>query len=315
MRIYFCSDVHASRKCWKKFLNSATFYEADYIIVGGDITGKFIVPIVERTRGRKTAHFLGVERTLRSEQEVEALKIQIADAGQYACEMSPEEEAWYAEDQTRVDELFKKLAMDRVHEWIQEAEEKLSGKGVRVFVSGANDDFFEVDDALAASSLIEDPNGRFIELENDFHIMGMGWGNITPWECPRDISEQELVARIDDIAEKLPDPSRTIFNIHVPPLGSGLDGAPRLDKDLRPVVGGMGPDIIAVGSQATLDSIAKYQPLIGVHGHIHESRGITKIAGVPVVNPGSEYAEGILDGALIDIDPKKGITDIQLVAG
>ena len=132
MRIYFCSDLHASRKCWKKFLNSANFYGADHIIVGGDITGKFVVPIVERTRGRKSAHFLGVERTLRSEEEVRALKVQIADAGQYACDMAPEEEAWYAEDQARIDDLFKRLAMERVREWIQEAEEKLSGKGIQI---------------------------------------------------------------------------------------------------------------------------------------------------------------------------------------
>ncbi len=315
MRIYFCSDVHASRKCWKKFLNAASFYQADTIIVGGDITGKFVVPIVDRGKGRRSANFLGVERTIRSDEELAALKIQIADAGQYAFETTPDEEAWFAADQARIDELFMKLAMERVHEWIEEAETKLSGKGIRVFVSGANDDFLEVDDALAGSDLIEDPNGRAIELPDGYSIMGMGWGNVTPWECPRDIPEEDLLKRIDAVAETLPDPSKTIFSLHVPPLGSGLDVAPRLDKNLRPVVGGLGPDMVPVGSTATLDAIAKYRPLIGLHGHIHESRGVTEMAGVTVVNPGSEYAEGILDGVIIDLDAKKGITNIQLVAG
>jgi Icc-related predicted phosphoesterase len=315
MRLYFCSDLHASRRCWKKFLNSAKFYDAQYIVVGGDITGKFVVPILEGPGGKKTATFLGVKRRIETDAELTTLKNAIADAGQYAFETTPDEEAWYGEDQSRVDDLFKKLAMERVYEWLAEAEEKLAGTGVRVFVSAANDDFLEVDDALAGSSLIEDPNGTVLDLEDDFQILGMGWGNITPWACPRDITEEELTTRIESLADGLADPSRTIFNIHVPPLGSGLDIAPRLDDDLRPVLTSGGSELVGVGSSATHDAIVKYQPLVGLHGHIHESKGVKTIAGVPVANPGSEYGEGILDGLILDIDRRKGIKNIQLVAG
>src|SRR5689334_10714942 len=118
MRLYFCSDLHASRRCWKKFLNAAKFYDAQYIVVGGDITGKFVVPILEGAKGVKTATFLGVNRRLESDAELAALKTAIADAGQYAFETTPEEQAWYGEDQTRVDELFKRLALERVREWV-----------------------------------------------------------------------------------------------------------------------------------------------------------------------------------------------------
>lgn len=315
MRLYFCSDLHASRRCWKKFLNSAKFYDAQYIVVGGDITGKFVVPIVQQAKGIKTATFLGVQRRIDNERDLASLKNAIADAGQYAFETTPDEEAWYAEDQSRVDELFKRLAMERVHEWVTEAEEKLAGTGVRVLVSAANDDFLEVDDALAGSDLIEDPNGRVLDLEDGIQILGMGWGNITPWACPRDIPEHELTAKIDALADGLADPGRTIFNIHVPPLGSGLDVAPRLDEDLRPVVTAGGSEMVGVGSSATHDAIVKYRPLIGLHGHIHESKGVKKISGVPVANPGSEYGEGVLDGLIVDIDRRKGIKNIQLVAG
>lgn len=315
MRLYFCSDLHASRRCWKKFLNSAKFYDAQYIVVGGDITGKFVVPIVERPGGVKTATFLGVQRRIESAQDLSRLKTAIADAGQYAFETTPDEEAWYAGDQTRIDGLFKELALARVREWVTEAEEKLSGTGVRVFVSAANDDFLEVDNALAGSELIEDPNGRVLDLEDDFHLLGMGWGNVTPWACPRDISEEELTSRIEALADGLADPGRTIFNIHVPPLGSGLDVAPRLDSDLRPVVTAAGSEMIGVGSTATHDAIVKYRPLIGLHGHIHESKGVKRIAGVPVANPGSEYGEGVLDGLILDIDRRNGVKNIQLVAG
>lgn len=315
MRIYYCSDIHASRKCWKKFLASAKFYEADVIIVGGDITGKFIVPIVRQPRGHWTAKFLGVERKIETRGDMDRLKTRIADTGQYSMEMTPDEQAWYAEDQARVDGLFRRLVLERVEDWLAEADEKLTGTGVRCFVSGANDDFLEVDDALRNCDVIEDPNGTVIELGDGYEILGMGYGNPTPWPCPRDIPEDQLAARIDEAAAKVADPGKAIFSLHVPPIGTGLDLAPRLDENLQMVVTAAGPEMIPVGSTATRDAIGKYQPMLGLHGHIHESKGIKKLNGVTVANPGSEYGEGILDGLLIDIHPKKGLRGIQLVTG
>ncbi|MGH2595433.1 MAG: metallophosphoesterase family protein [Actinomycetota bacterium] len=314
MRIYFCSDLHASRKCWKKFLASATFYEADHIICGGDITGKFVVPIVEQARGVRTATFLGIERRVETLEALVDLQTKIADAGQYAFETTPDEQAWYAEDQARIDELFRRLVLERAQEWVTEADEKLAGSGVRVFVSGANDDFLEVDDVIARSQVIEDPNGTVIELEGGYELLGMGWGNPTPWACPRDISEEELAERIDRTAEKARDVGRTIFSLHVPPFGSGLDVAPKLDEYLTPRVGGMGFEMVPVGSTATRDAIARYQPMVGLHGHIHESKGVKRIGSTPIANPGSEYGEGVLDGLLVDIDAN-GVKNLQLVSG
>src|SRR5437868_5266770 len=130
MRLYFCSDIHASRKCWKKFLNSWRFYEADHIIVGGDITGKFVVPIIERGGGAYAATFLGIERRVGDADELEALRTRIADAGQYPFVTTPEEFAEYQGDQAKIDELFRRLVMERAAEWVAEADEKLRGTGV-----------------------------------------------------------------------------------------------------------------------------------------------------------------------------------------
>jgi Icc-related predicted phosphoesterase len=315
MRIYFCSDVHASRKCWKKFLNAWKFYEADHIVVGGDITGKFVVPIVERGRGTYTATFLGIERTVREGEELEALRTRIADAGQYSFVTTPDEYGEYEGDQSRIDPLFKRLVMERTEEWMREADEKLRGTGVRCFVSGANDDFFEIDDVIASSELVEDPNGTVIELEGGFELMGMGYGNPTPWACPRDVSEDELAARIDAVAARVRNADRAIFSLHVPPLDSGLDLAPKLDDYLRPRVGAAGLEMIPVGSTATRDAILRYKPMIGLHGHIHESKGVKKLDGVTIANPGSEYGEGVLDGLLVDIDRKRGVINVELVTG
>lgn len=315
MRIFFCSDLHASRKCWKKFLNAASFYDANVIIVGGDITGKFVVPIIEGPGGTRTTTFLGVDRTVSTPRELERLRTWIADAGQYPVAMTPDEFSWYEGDQARIDELFHRLVLERVREWVAEADRKFGGGSVRIFVSGANDDFLEVDDELAASTVIEDPNERVIDLDDGYQLLGMGWGNPTPWACPRDIPEAELAKRIDAVASRVKDPGKTVFSLHVPPIDSGLDLAPKLDDYLRPRLNASGLDMINVGSTATRDAIVRYQPLLGLHGHIHESKGIKRLAGVTIANPGSEYGEGVLDGLIVDIDARRGLQGVRLVTG
>jgi Icc-related predicted phosphoesterase len=315
VRIYFCSDIHASRKCWKKFLNSWKFYGADHIAVGGDITGKFVVPIVETGGGRYTTTFMGIERKVSGPEQLETLRVRIADSGQYDFVTTPDELATYQDDHSRIDALFRRLVIERAEQWVAEADQKLRGTGVRCFVSGANDDFFEVDDVIASSEVIEDPNGTVIQLEGGFELMGMGYGNPTPWACPRDIPEDELAKRIDDTAAGVKRMDRTIMSLHVPPLDSGLDIAPKLDDYLRPRVGAAGLEMVPVGSTATRDAIVRYRPMLGLHGHIHESKGVRKLAGTTIANPGSEYGEGVLDGLLVDIDPKKGLQRVELVTG
>lgn len=315
MRMYFCSDIHASEKCWKKFLSAPKFYNADIIVVGGDITGKFIVPIIEQKKGRYTCRFAGVKRKVSSPEELSVLQARIADSGSYGYVTTSDEVAHYEGNQAEIDKLFQRLIMERVDRWLEMAEERLGGTGARVLVSGANDDFFEVDDHLARSSLIEDPNGRVLDLGEGFEIVGMGYGNKTPWACPRDIDEGDLATRIDQAVAGAADPARTLFSLHVPPLGSGLDLAPELTSDLQMVTSAGGLNMIPVGSTAVRDAIVKYRPLIGLHGHIHESRGVTSLDGVPITNPGSEYSEGILDGVVIDLDKKKGIVNTTLVRG
>jgi Icc-related predicted phosphoesterase len=315
VRMYFCSDIHGSERCWQKFLATPKHYGCDAIVIGGDITGKFIVPIIETKRGKYTARFSGIERKVNAGAQLDNLIKMIGDAGEYAFVTTPDEYEAYVGDQTRIDELFRSLILKRVERWIDMAEDRLGGTGVRVLISGANDDYFEVDELLSRSSVIEDPNGKVIDLDGGFHIMGMGYGNITPWACPRDISEDDLTRRIDDVMAQVADPGRTIMSMHVPPFASGLDYAPELDSELRAVITSGGPRMVPVGSTATRDALVRYQPLLGLHGHIHESRGVRQQDGVPIGNPGSEYSEGILGGLLIDLDERQGLLNTSLVRG
>ena len=316
MRIYYASDLHGSEKCWRKFLATPKYYQADVIIIGGDITGKFIVPIIHLPNGRVEATFMGRKRKLKKEKDIEALKKQIANTGQYVIDITQEEYEGYQQDPSRLDSLFEKLLVERVEQWMEMADETLRGQNVRCFISAGNDDIFDVDDALAASEIVEMHDGRVVDLGNDFELLGMGYGNITPWNCPRDISEEELAAKIEAVASQISNVDRAIFDIHVPPYDTGIDEAPQLTEDMKMVLDPTGtPKMVPVGSTATRDAILKYQPMLGLHGHIHESAGIRKLGRTTLVNPGSEYAECILRGAIIDLDPEEGLVNVNLVTG
>ena len=126
--------------------------------------------------------------------------------------------------------------------------------------------------------------------------------------------EDELYERLDALAKQVRDPRRAVFMIHVPPYDSGLDTAPILDENLRPTVSA--GDVLRgpVGSTAVRRVIEQYQPLLAVHGHIHESGGERKIGDTLCINPGSEANAGILRGYLVDVG-RKGIELAQRVEG
>lgn len=316
MRVYFTSDLHGSDKCWLKFLATPKYYNADVIIVGGDITGKFLVPIIEQRDGSATTTFMGVKRRVRSAEERERLKTQIAYSGAYAFETTEEEYAEYERRPDLVDDLFRRLVLERVERWVALAETRLASQQVRCFVSGGNDDFFEVDDILRQSSVIEVPEGRVVELGHGIEMFGLGYANPTPWNCPRDIPEADLAAKIDALAGQVTRMDRAIFNIHVPPHDTGIDTAPMLDENMQLVLSPSGGlEMIPVGSTAVRDAIERYQPMLGLHGHIHESAGVRHLGRSTIVNPGSEYGEGILRGALIDFDRRGELGKVELVTG
>jgi Icc-related predicted phosphoesterase len=316
MRLYYASDIHGSRKCWLKFLATPKYYGADVIIIGGDITGKFIVPMIRKPDGRVETVFMGRKRKLKKEDEVEKIKEQMANAGQYGVDMTQDEYDLYVEDPSRIGDLFQRALYDRVAEWAKLADERLSGSGVRCFVSPGNDDEFVVDEALAKAETIEVHDGRVVELGDGFQMIGVGYANITPWNCPRDITEDELAEKIEALAAKIARMDRAVFDIHVPPYDTGIDEAPELTEDKQVVSDGMGAPIMTpVGSTAVREAILRHQPLLGLHGHIHEAAGIRRLGATTVINPGSEYGEGLLRGALVELDEKEGLVSANLVTG
>jgi Icc-related predicted phosphoesterase len=316
MRIYYTSDLHGSEKCWKKFMVTPKHYQADIIIIGGDITGKFIVPIIRLPKGRVEATFMGRKRKYKKEKDVDLLKQQIANTGQYWLDLSQEEYQKYEQDPSLLDPIFDKLITERVEQWVAMADERLKDQNVRCFISAGNDDSYSVDQILEKSEIIEVHDGRIHDLGDGFELFGLSNSNMTPWDCPRDISEEELADKIENLASQIKNPDRAIFDIHVPPYGTGIDEAPELTEDMRMVMDSTGtPNMIPVGSTAVKEALLKYQPMLGLHGHIHEAAGIRKLGKTTIVNPGSEYAEGLLRGAVIDLDAQDGLINVNLVTG
>jgi Icc-related predicted phosphoesterase len=313
-KIYFATDIHGSEVCLRKFLNAAKFYGCDTIIMGGDITGKMIVPIVDRGQGMHTATLYGRKYEV-TEDGVAKLRKTITDAGYYAYETTAEETEQLNADPDAVTQLFAKLMHDTLGRWLELAEDRLAGSGVRCFFAPGNDDPAFVDDILRSSALVINPEESLVDLGDGITMISVGYSNKTPWDSPRELPEDQLAAYIGEQAEALGNTDRVIFNFHVPPRDTPIDQAVLLDPEFRPIMKGGMPVISGVGSTAVRAALEKYQPMLSLHGHIHESRGEARIGRTLAINPGSEYSEGVLRGAIITLSGKKGVRGYQLVAG
>jgi Icc-related predicted phosphoesterase len=301
MKIFFATDIHGSETCWRKFLNAAAFYKADMVILGGDVTGKVMIPIVAHT-GYWQVTVRGQTVRMETKEELDAIQTQIRNRGSYPAIVTPDELQVLSETEGEVDRRFSVEMMHSLDRWLDMADGKLKGGQIGCILNGGNDDIFEIDQMIESSPCVTFGEGKVLDLDG-FSMISMGWTNPTPWDTFREAPEDELAAKIEAIATQIPDMGRAIFNFHAPPYGTGLDEAPALDDNLRPMHGGavMKP----VGSTAVRDSINKHQPLLSVHGHIHESRGIKRMGRTMAINPGSVYGDGVLQGAVIDLDVKK----------
>ncbi|HSS35191.1 MAG TPA: metallophosphoesterase [Patescibacteria group bacterium] len=302
MRVFFATDIHGSEVCWRKFLNAGAFHKADVLIMGGDMTGKAMVPIVASNGGWE-AVVQEQRHVLSSEDEVRAMEKRIGDRGYYPVRLSREEVDAWATDPALVDARFKAVMLAAVERWMALADERLAGSGIRCIVSPANDDIFEIDPIIDRAERVELGEANTIALDG-FSLVSTGWANPTPWNTFRELPEPELRERIDALVSEVPDPHRSIFNFHAPPYGSNLDNAPKLDADMNYVSGGQA--LVPVGSRAVRESILAYGPALSLHGHIHEGKGAVKLGSTLAVNPGSSYEDGVLQAAVVDLDVKKG---------
>jgi Icc-related predicted phosphoesterase len=303
MKLYFATDVHGSEICWKKFLAASKFYEVDTLILGGDMTGKAIIPIIAQGNDEYKVTLLEQVSILHGKEEVNRMVQTIQNRGYYPYVTDLDEVQAFVSSPGKMDELFMDQVLKTMQRWMDYADAKLDGTGIRCIVCPGNDDIFEIDAVIAASKYVRSMEGQVVELDEHHEMANSGWSNPTPWNTHREESEEALLARIEAIISKVKNPSQAVFNLHAPPFGSGLDEAPELTKDLRPAYAGR--SMIPVGSKAVMTVIDKYQPLLGLHGHIHEGKGTRKYKKTLCVNPGSMYEQGMLNGAVIELKPNK----------
>ncbi|MFX1578992.1 MAG: metallophosphoesterase [Promethearchaeota archaeon] len=318
-RVFFATDIHGSETCWKKFVNAADFYKVDVLVLGGDVTGKVVVPIVDHGDGRYTTRIMGYNREANSEQEILALRKEIGDLGYYPHILTGQELDEIKAQEKDIDVLFRQLMVDTMKNWLALANERLRGKDVKLFVTGGNDDSQEVIDEICKVEYpnIENPDGEVVYIDGIHEMASLGFSNPTPWETPREVTEEELSEMINKMASKIEDMPNAVFNFHAPPLDSGLDTAVRLDTSVYPpipVTKAGSPIHEGVGSSAVRDSIDKYQPLCLLTGHIHESRGYQQFGHTHAFNPGSEYGEGVLRGVIVTLADEK-LLGYQFVSG
>jgi Icc-related predicted phosphoesterase len=311
--IYVVADIHGSEVCWRKFLNAARFYGVDTIVVAGDVTGKALVPMIERRDGRVEARVAGRLQTARSSEEIAQLEERIRFNGFYPYRCSEAEYERLAADPAHRDEVFTAIMAQTLRDWLRLADERLRGTGIRCLVIPGNDDGWYVDDVLTESSEVINSDGRVVDFP-EFQVLGFGPSNVTPWHTHRELSEEEISRRLDELARQI-DPAKPLVVVaHVPPHGSGLDVAPKLRDDFSVVIQGGEPVMVPVGSTAMRTFLERTQPMLSLHGHIHESRGVARLGRTVAINPGSAYSTGALYGAIVTVKGGKVLSH-QFVTG
>lgn len=312
-RLYFASDLHGSEKCFRKFLNAGPVYNADVLVLGGDLAGKAIQGIVHKGGDRYECTFRGTTYAVEVGDELKQLQQLIADFGYYPYLTEPGELEQRNADGS-IKGLFLELMRQRLASWMTLADERLRPKGIPTYWMLGNDDPTELDAVLESAPWGTHADRRVVTLESGHEMLSFGWSNITPWHSYREMDEDHLDAELRHLATFLERPERALFNIHVPPYETGIDEAPVLDTDLQVQAAAGQVKMAPVGSVAVRALIESVQPLAGLHGHIHEASGFRMLGRTLVVNPGSDYGSGILNGVLITLEPDR-IRAHQFVRG
>lgn len=308
VRILFVSDLHGSDVTFRKFLNAGKMYNANVLIIGGDIAGKALVPIVDLENGTYQIENKIMDKSFLAEKIKEFSK-----QGLYYVIVNKKEFKEMQDNEELVRKYFREAMINKLRDWIKIADERYGDNGVPIYINLGNDDPEFLFDVISESKIMKKCEGEIIKIES-FEMISFGYSNPTPWHTPREMEDDKIYEVLKEQMKKVQNPANTILNIHPPPYNTNLDLAPLLDKDLKPVVRGGEIVMQHVGSLAVRKIIEEYQPLLGLHGHIHESRAFDKIGRTIIINPGSEYGEGILHAALVILENEK-VKAYQFIIG
>jgi Icc-related predicted phosphoesterase len=311
--LYYASDLHGAVRCWRKFLGAGKFYQADALVMGGDLAGKAIVPIELAGDGQFSAEFLDQRYRGNQRSELDELESAVRYNGFYPYAAEASELERYRRNAAAREELFERLMVEEARRWMQLADERIAENGIPVYVVAGNDDPWALDEVLGSAERVISAEAEVVRV-GEHEMISCSFANPTPWKSPRELSEDDLYTRLKGLADTLTAPERAIFNLHVPPYDTGLDKAALVNDDLTYVTHGGEPVEGPVGSHAVRQIIEEYQPVLALHGHIHESRGVTRLGRTLCINPGSEYNSGRIHGVLVTLRDDEA-TRHQFVVG
>ncbi len=304
-RVFFVTDIHGSDRLFLKFVNAGKVYKANVLVLGGDITGKTVTPIFDHG-GSWRAEYIGTWTEARTENELNELERKIRELGSYPFRTTQSQWETLRQNETDMVKVFIEVMTASLKRWLQIAEERLKPIGVKIVINIGNDDLPAVSDILSDSDCVIYPNERIISIDDNHEMPSVGFANTTPWHCPGDLPEEELLSKLEKTTSGLTHPENSLFNFHCPPYDTQIDLAPKLDSGLKPVLTPGGePEMAHVGSTSVRKMIEKFQPLAGLHGHIHEARGFSQIGKTVCFNPGSEYTTGVLRGLILNLSERK----------
>ena len=302
LKLFFASDVHGSDICWRKFLKVIDHFKVDIAILGGDLTGKMVIPMV-RNDDEYSYRFFGRDMRI-SARQLEDERSKIANAGYYPYPCEKGEFLRLSSDEQAQKDLFNRLMVERMRQWMDLASNRFKAKS-QLYVSPGNDDRLVVDEILERSDSVVACEQKLTHLSDGYEMVTCGWVNPTPWKTAREAPDEKLEPMLEELVTKAHGYERLICNFHAPPYNSGLDVAPKLTEDFSVKVSLGGVELGPMGSKAVRRVIEKYKPLLGLHGHIHESAGFRRFGRTLCVNPGSEYAEGVLRGYIVFLNGQK----------
>ncbi len=304
-RILYGSDFHGSDIVFRKFLAAGIQYKASALIVGGDVTGKAMVPVTHHGDGRYIGYVFGRQEVATTTEALEKVKKDISAVGFYPIVIEKEEAEELEASPEKMGERFECEMRERIRAWMELAEEKLFPHNITLYFMAGNDDIFSIDDIVDEFPHIKNPDMKLLEMEGGYEIVGCSYANMTPWACVRDLEEVDLAKKLDTLEGLVQHPEKTIAVLHVPPIASGLDTCPDLDKNLKIITQGGQVVMKSAGSTSVRAWLEKVQPLLSLHGHIHESPGHARIGRTLAINAGSEYAEAIMKAAIINLENNK----------
>lgn len=307
-RLLFACDFHGSSGCWRKALTVIMRNNVDVAILGGDLTAKAIVPVVEQKDGNyKFTYFKKTYNVKKKDLEKEIERIKNFGLYPYLC--TEERARQLAHEKEELLKLFDELAIESIKEWLKIAEQhvgdKIKSGLLKLFLIPGNDDTKKIDEVIMQSKVVLYPLGKIVNVDDFHEMVSFDYVNPTPWETPREAPEEKLEEMLRELCDKVQNHENVILACHCPPYDSGLDLAPKLDEKLTPTYTFGQPVMIPVGSRAVMKIVKEYQPKLGLFGHIHESSGFVKIGRTLCLNPGSEYDRNIFRGYLIDISKDK----------